>query len=536
MSGGFGGSKSKSSSTQTSNPWGPWQPFAQDIYGEAQGLYDQGPPAYYPGSTYTPFNDIQQGAFDATLNRAGGSAQEAGLGNWINRSLQQPNFNLGNAGQMANYAASGVVPGMQGLMRHQQGLNPYQASRFSGAGLDGPMGAGQSLRFSGAGLDGPMSAGQSLGFSGAGLDGPMSAGQSLGFSGAGLDGPIGAGQSLGFSRSQDQGLNNQYQSLLNPSVNYTNRLLSEDPTLQGRIGDIQRNVNTQVDPTARAALTQSASGAMLGGNPYLDQVISKAQKDVLPGLNQTFGAAGRTGSAAHQGEVTETLGDIAGNIRAANYDTERQNQLAAANQLGSLGLQGSGLGLSAAGLGADVYKADAARQLGAAGLTNDIFSNVSSDLRQQQGLNLDQNRLAADLYSQGQNRQLNQNQLAADIYGRDADRSLGASQGLTNTGLQGVNALGDLFSRIASQQQGAASLVPQHSQMQWNNIAQMLGIGDRVQDQSENVLQDDINRFNYYQGAPWENLMRYASTIFAQQPTSSTGTQSSKSGGFNVGF
>ena len=477
MAGSLSGSKSKQTSTQESNPWGPWQPYAQDIYGEAKGLYGQGPAAYYPGATYTPFNDIQQQGFDATLNRAQGSQQESDMGNYISNTMRQPNFDLSTAGMAGNMAAQGVAPGMQGMMNMQRGVSPGQALGFAGAGMDNPLSVGQSFGFASANMDGPMSVGQAQGMSGAGMSGPMGMGQSMGVANAGLSGPMGAGQSRsfanagldgpmsmgqagqlsragmsgpmsmgqtsGFSRSQDAGLNNPYLGMLGQAGNYANRLLSEDPTLHGRISDVQSRVNTGVDPRTQATLGQTASGAMLNANPYLDAQFNRAAQNVsdqfkntvTPGINQTFGAAGRTGSRAHtgamgeaQGNLGDTLGNLATDIYGGNYATERQNQLAAAGELGGLGMQGNQLGLSAAGLGADVYKSDAARQLGAAGLTNNMFGNVSGDLRAGQGLNLGQNQLAANMFNQGQGMQLGQNQLANQAYQQGQDRQLGANQ------------------------------------------------------------------------------------------------------------
>ena len=711
MAGSLSGSKSKQTSTQESNPWGPWQPYAQDIYGEAKGLYGQGPAAYYPGATYTPFNEIQQQGFDATLNRAQGSQQEADMGNYISNTMRQPNFDLSTAGMAGNMAAQGVAPGMQGLMQQQRGVAPGQALGFAGAGMDNAMSAGQSMGFAGANMNAPMSAGQARGMSGAGMSGPMSAGQALGFSGAGMSGPMGMGQSMGvantglsgpmgagqsrsfanagldgpmsmgqagqlsragmsgpmgmgqtsgFSRSQDAGLNNPYLGMLGQAGNYANRLLGEDPTLHGRISDVQSRVNTGVDPRTQAALGQTASGAMLNANPYLDAQFNRAAQNVsdqfkntvTPGINQTFGAAGRTGSRAHtgamgeaQGNLGDTLGNLATDIYGGNYATERQNQLAAAGELGGLGMQGNQLGLSAAGLGADVYKSDAARQLGAAGLANNMFGNVSGDLRAGQGLNLGQNQLAAnmfnqgqgmqlgqnqlanqayqqgqdrqlganqfagsmfnqgqanqlaanqlasshfnqgqnrqlgvnqlassnfnqgqdrqlgvnqltssnynqgqdrqlnvnrfagDMYNQGQDRRLNVNRLGADLFNQGQNRALTASQGLLQGGLSGAGLMGDLYSRIGNQQQGAAGMVPAHSQMQWNNLAQQQGVGNQIQGQSERILQDDMNRFNYYQNAPTNHLANYMSMIFGGGiPTSSSGSSSGKSGSFGIGF
>lgn len=95
--------------------------------------------------------------------------------------------------------------------------------------------------------------------------------------------------------------------------------------------------------TGLGALGQTANGSMLGGNPYLDAVLGKSMQDAAAGVNAQFSAAGRYGSGAHAGALARELGGIETNARMQDYTQERQNQLAAANSLGTLGMQGAGM-------------------------------------------------------------------------------------------------------------------------------------------------------------------------------------------------
>jgi hypothetical protein len=52
MSGSSGGTQA---TTQKQEPWGPQKGYLQRIMGEAQSLYDEPGPDYYPGSTTVPF-------------------------------------------------------------------------------------------------------------------------------------------------------------------------------------------------------------------------------------------------------------------------------------------------------------------------------------------------------------------------------------------------------------------------------------------------------------------------------------------------
>lgn len=76
------------------------------------------------------------------------------------------------------------------------------------------------------------------------------------------------------------------------------------------------------------ALTDTLSGAYLGGNPYADEAFGSASKQIR---NQVDAAMARSGrgltNAAHQGLMTEQLGDLANQFYFQNYANERQNQM-----------------------------------------------------------------------------------------------------------------------------------------------------------------------------------------------------------------
>lgn len=80
MSGG-GGSKTQTV-TQTNNPPAYAAPHLKNILSEAKGLYDQGGPEYYPGSTVVPMAGETTAALDA-------QTQRALLGSPLNQAAQQ---------------------------------------------------------------------------------------------------------------------------------------------------------------------------------------------------------------------------------------------------------------------------------------------------------------------------------------------------------------------------------------------------------------------------------------------------------------
>lgn len=78
-------------------------------------------------------------------------------------------------------------------------------------------------------------------------------------------------------------------------------------------------------PMAGQLLGQTLGGEFLGeANPYLQDVVGRASRDVMSGMNATFGGAGRTGGGLHQQALGTALGDVATSVYAPAYEQERQ--------------------------------------------------------------------------------------------------------------------------------------------------------------------------------------------------------------------
>lgn len=130
----------------------------------------------------------------------------------------------------------------------------------------------------------------------------------------------------------------------------------------GGLGGVRDVSAGALDPAARATLASTAAGDFVGANPYLNAAFDNAASrlteaftdDIMPGINASFAASGRGGSGLNQvaaaraaGETQDALASLASDIYGGAYRDERANQLSAANQLGALGLEGSGLDLTA---------------------------------------------------------------------------------------------------------------------------------------------------------------------------------------------
>ena len=88
-------------STTRTEPWAEQKPYLQQGFKQAAGLYNQGPPAFYPGQTLAGFSPAQQMAQRATMGYAMGprpAAQQAaaekaligGLGGQVDYNQFQP--------------------------------------------------------------------------------------------------------------------------------------------------------------------------------------------------------------------------------------------------------------------------------------------------------------------------------------------------------------------------------------------------------------------------------------------------------------
>lgn len=92
-------------------------------------------------------------------------------------------------------------------------------------------------------------------------------------------------------------------------------------------------------------LTRTASGAYTGqDNPYMDQVAESVRSRVLPGVQSSFGMAGRTGdSPLAQGIIAREMTNALAPYQFGQYGQERGFQEAAASQLAGNQIAGMGM-------------------------------------------------------------------------------------------------------------------------------------------------------------------------------------------------
>lgn len=534
-----------STQVQTSEPWAAQQPFLRDIYNQAQQLFRQGPQEYFPGSTVAGFSPETQTALGAIWNRAmGGAPHEQALSDFVMGQLGQPGVDISPAIAGANMLIGGIGAGQNAL--GQFAANPFNASVF------GMPGAGQFADVLSAGFGGLDQAQQfagspmlgSLGASNALVQSLMQNPTNALMAGGGFADTLAAAQNFGGLSGAQEFAGTPTPGALDASVNYVNNLLGSQGSL--------------IPDAARQQLEQTASGEFLGSNPFLDDLFNTAasrvteqfQQSVLPGINATFGGAGRTGSGIHgevvsqaAGELGQNLSGLAANIFAPAFESERGRQMQAAAQLGGLGLDEAQQRLQAAGLGGDLFATQNAADLARLGLASDLFLGQQGQALQAAGMGLGavesglQRQLQAaglggDLFSAANAADLARRGLAADLYlgerglaqqgagmgldflGAGLDRSLQAASILGQQGLGGIGALGSLFGQQGAMQQGAAGLIPALSGMDFRNLQAALGVGSALDQLAQAQLSDEVARHNFEQNAPLMNLQNYANLIY----------------------
>ncbi len=82
-----------------------------------------------------------------------------------------------------------------------------------------------------------------------------------------------------------------------------------------------------------------------------------------------------------------------------------------------------------------------------------------------------------------------------------------------------TNLYGQNFQQERGRQMQAGGMLPMYSQLARQPIMDQLQVGRAVEGKAREVLQDEINRFNYYQTRPEINLQNYLRNISGNFPT-----------------
>lgn len=107
--------------------------------------------------------------------------------------------------------------------------------------------------------------------------------------------------------------------------------------------------------------------------------------------------------------------------------------------------------------------------------------------------------------------------MASNIYGNnyanERTNQLNAANQYANLGQNLAQQYSNLGGSQFNQQLAGANLGMMLGQQDWSNIDRLGQIGGMVEGQGQKVLDDYMNRFNFYQNRPEQNLMQYANIL-----------------------
>lgn len=132
-----------------------------------------------------------------------------------------------------------------------------------------------------------------------------------------------------------EGANSNLNRIANKNINSGRGLQSQyqDVINQGGFNDSMKSALDQYQQTATAEYNPNA-------NPGFQGVLDATLRDAEGGVNRSASAAGRYGSAVHQGQLGRSLGDISNQMRSADFNTFLGRKDNATGALGNLGQAG----------------------------------------------------------------------------------------------------------------------------------------------------------------------------------------------------
>jgi hypothetical protein len=272
-------------------------------------------------------------------------------------------------------------------------------------------------------------------------------------------------------------------------------------TFRSDVGDIISGAAQNANP-AYSSLGLTADGGYLAGSPFADAAYNKAadavtrsfRTAVSPAIDGRFAmTSGGSTSGARLNDTSiaedslgRTLSGLATDIYGGNYQAERDRQLSAANSLGSLYQSGLGLRTSAAGTSAGTGAADTSARLAASTAVSGAESDDAAK------------KLAA-------------NQALGSLYESGADRQIDA-----------LTRANSVYNQGRAQQLQALGLQPAFQDMDYRDLEAALGAGQARDTQAQNLINADIQRYDYGANAPWNNVARYMAMVNGGTPGTST--------------
>ena len=466
-----GSAPAGTTTSQTVNPTAAAQlPFLQDYWSGAQTAYQNNPQSYYPGQTLADFVPTNPMLTQGYQNLANTGAS-------LDQSLRPlANQAWGNiAGGGAGYQNSPAYSGYQAYATGQSG--PQQTFRDIGSNaLNSPY-PGAIAQYA-----------------------PQVAGY----------GAQAAAPNVGTNALASQ---TSYQ---NPAVG---QLLAQNP------GTAALGQAAQGQGMGLNALANTASGAYLNSNPYLDAMYRAAadpvtrsyQTATAPTTDAAFSGGGRYGSGAAAGardtnelNLGNSLANLSTNIYGQNYARERAAQDAAAGNYQTLINQAG----SAYGQLSNQAAGTAGQLINQAATNYGTLSNQGLDTAIRGGT------AAGGLQTAAGNQYLQGQQLGLSAAGADALSQQYGLSGLSNafnTGNQAQLDAARAYPALAS-----AQLIGPNAQIAAGQG--LTNIDQTYRTYQQQQIDDTVKRYNANQMQPWSNLNLYGQALGAAVPGSHSDT------------
>lgn len=455
-----GGSGGGGDTTTTQEPWEAAKPYLKRGYQRAEEVATT-PQQYYQGQTFANLTPGQKSALN-DISRRGQEGSEVG------NAAQNYLADQQRGGGTANDAMERVLGG--------EYLRRAQAGDFVGGGrLRDTSGGGALDRLRAGDAPGAGNLNQTAG--GGAIDQYL---QGPGGSGGGQLNRVAGGDALQ-RYAQGQGGSGDLMG-----------------TSQG--GNVAAFLGGRADP---GQLRETAKGDFLNSNPYLDAqfdtaargVTDKFQNEIMPGINASFGSAGRTGGGIHQlyageaaGQATDSLADLSADIYGGNYQAERDRMMGASNTLQQGYLAERGLQDRA---GAD--------RLG--GYLSERGLQDSAAQARQQGY------LSERGFQEGASDRLMSSYLTERGMQEGAANSLMGGY-LAERGLQDASA-----QQYGKQALQGAALAPGLANMDFADLNARLGSQDAYQQQTQNAIDEQMERHWFRQNEKGERTQTYLNQI-----------------------
>jgi hypothetical protein len=332
---------------------------------------------------------------------------------------------------------------------------------------------------------------------------------------------------------------------LNPAMsgvanagNYTN---SAANLQQNQANNLATGSNPAMD-----FLKQTASGANIGNNPYLDKMVSNQQDAIAnklknstnPAIDSQAAAAGRYGSGAFasmrnsaESTASESMGRVAQDLYGAQYQQDQMNQMNAANSYGALhnsdvaNRMNANQALSQTDnnqqsqrlAGSQLYGSMADAQNAARLNATNSWSNAN-DSQQNARLGANQN-YASIMDSQNAARQnaTNSNrdyQMAgANLASNNYQNSIANYLSGNTQRLNAANSQNDQSNNVNTQKLNAANMAGQTYQNQYMPYQQLAGVGEARDTRSQDVLNQNIAKWDYDQQKDMQNIGNFVNLL-----------------------